>query len=377
MKVVTVVQPWLPSYRLPFFGRAREILGGRGVDLRIVHGQPTSELRERDDAVSAPWVTETRARHLAIGGRYLTWQPVPRMTWKSDLVIVEQAIRNLENYLLMAFMRGRIAFWGHGRTYTDRPSRLEKRVKSWSTERGAWFFAYTDGGRRHLVDSGFPADRVTVLNNTIDDHDVRVAQRDLRAQDVERARRQWGLSPGVTAIFIGVIDPPKRPALLLDVGRRVARDDPGFRLLVAGRWRDEQLLREAAEQEPWLRLVGRADARAKALLGAVGDLLLMPGRVGLVAVDSFLLEVPIVTTVWPLHAPEFEYLVDGENAIVADDDAESVAEAGRAVIADAPLHERLVGGCRAAARTYTLERSVDAFVSGVEAALAAGTRRRS
>ena len=57
-----------------------------------------------------------------------------------------------------------------------------------------------------------------------------------------------------------------------------------------------------AAARPDVRLIGRADGEALARLSTVVDIVMIPGRVGLVAVDALALGLPIATTTYPVHA---------------------------------------------------------------------------
>jgi len=100
----------------------------------------------------------------------------------------------------------------------------------------------------------------------------------------------------------------------------------------------------------------------------------MPGRVGLVAVDSFALGTPIVTTRWPYHAPEFGYLEDGVNARISDDHVADFARVLEELLKSPEQLARLKEGCEAALPQYTLEGMVDKFAKGILAALRAPRR---
>ncbi|MEW1912865.1 hypothetical protein AB0442_31260 [Kitasatospora sp. NPDC085895] len=103
----------------------------------------------------------------------------------------------------------------------------------------------------------------------------------------------------------------------------------------------------------------------KALLGAVSDVLLMPGLVGLCAVDSFVLETPVVTTPWPWHAPEFEYLEHGRNALVAPDDVQRYADAVAGLLGSPAGLDAMRSECRKDAARYTVEEMSRRFADGL------------
>ncbi|WP_309484205.1 glycosyltransferase family 4 protein [Streptomyces himalayensis] len=293
---------------------------------------------------------------------------------------MEQALQNLDTYPLLlrqqiARFAGHappVAFWGHGRTYTKPVTRIESLAKDALTRRGAWFFAYTEGGAAHLTARGFPADRITVVRNSVDTtalaEDCERAEEAGTREHVEAAllRKQFDLVPGRTALFLGGLDAPKRIPFLLESARQIAAELPGFRLLVAGDGADRLLVDDAASQpgSPVVAL-GRATGARTALLGAVSDVMLMPGRVGLCAVDSFALRTPVVTTDWPWHAPEFEYLTHGRNSLITPDSLDAYVGAVTALL-NAPrrLHV-LQAACRKDAAAYTVEEMARRFCDGL------------
>jgi hypothetical protein len=86
--------------------------------------------------------------------------------------------------------------------------------------------------------------------------------------------------------------------------------------------------------------------------------------VGLVAADSFATERPIVTLQSSRHAPEFEYLESGRNAIVVDRDVD-YARAISGVLSSPHLLRELQAGCRASAPEYSVEEMSERFINGL------------
>jgi glycosyltransferase involved in cell wall biosynthesis len=183
---------------------------------------------------------------------------------------------------------------------------------------------------------------------------------------VAALRERHRLQPGRTALYVGGLDAPKRIPFLLQCARRVAAGLPGFKLLVAGDGVDRPLVEAVAgaPDSPVVALGHRA-GQDVALLGAVSDVMLMPGRVGLCAVDSFALRTPIVTTDWPWHAPEFEYLEHGRNAVVSRDDPQAYAVAVQQVLNDRSHLESLREACRKDAADYTADGMAERFCGGL------------
>ncbi|WIB00728.1 glycosyltransferase family 4 protein [Curtobacterium sp. MCBA15_012] len=369
---VAIIHPWLPQYRVPFFRALKAVAATRGIAVHVFHGEVPPEWRARGDSNVVPEVAQlVRTRWIGFGGRKLALRdlrPV-RAGGPYDLIVVEQAVRNVESYrLLIGTTSRRVAMWGHGRTYTKRTGRLQERVKRWLTLRSRWFFSYTRGGADDVLRAGFPPERVTVVQNTIDSSPLRDAVTQERERPDITFREEHGLG-SATAVFIGGLDASKRLDFIIAAGDAIAAAIPSFRLLVVGSGELEGWLRGQAQTRPWLVPLGHATGLLKAKALAASRAMLMPGRVGLVAVDSFAAGVPLVTVDYPFHAPEFEYLDHGKNSLVVANDIAQYSEAVIRILTDDSLGRALVTGCNASFERFTLDAMVENFLSGIEGAL--------
>ena len=95
----------------------------------------------------------------------------------------------------------------------------------------------------------------------------------------------------------------------------------------------------------------------------------MPGLVGLGLVDAFHHGVPTIVTEYRYHSPEIVYLRDGENGIMAEDSREGLTQAMIRLATDDQVHNKLVAGCKIAAKKITIEEMVNRFSGGILAAL--------
>ncbi|MFJ2739472.1 glycosyltransferase [Streptomyces sp. NPDC087440] len=366
---VTVVQPYITGYRAPFLARLGPVLAARGIDLTVAHGRPAPRLAARGDAVRLPGACELPQRDFEFGGRTVMWRDLGALRGHSDVLILEQALHNLESLppLLRPGGGPAVALWGHGTTYNARHGQVLDALKRRMTRRARWFFAYTEGGARAVAAAGFPGERITVVRNTIDT-DALVAARDaVTGAEADAFRRLYGLTPGRTGLYIGALDRTKRVGFLLDAADRLARELPGFRLLIAGDGPDRDLVERVARERGVVVYGGRTAGDVhKALVGAVSDVLLVPGQVGLVAVDSFALRTPVVTTAGLCHGPEFDYLRDGENARVVDGGIEAYVRTVAELLADPARLRRLSDVCRTDAAHYTIGGMAERFAQGVE-----------
>ncbi|POH60831.1 MULTISPECIES: glycosyltransferase family 4 protein [Cryobacterium] len=371
---IAIIHPWLPQYRKHFFELLVHEAHRVGVEVHVYYGETPREWRARNDSVSSPSARLLRTRFLSIRGRDVSYKDVRQLRdgGPYDLIVVEQAVRNIETYFLVAGRRKTpVAFWGHGRTFTVRVSRSQEHLKQWLTRRGRWFFAYTDGGAKAVVAAGFPSDRVTVVQNSIDTTVLKRSIDDIRAEDISAFNNSHDLK-GKTALFVGGLDGSKRIQFLLEAGEIAHTMDSDFRLVIAGDGDEREIVERFQVERPWLIFLGPVFGASKAVAMAASQVMAMPGRVGLVAVDAFAARLPVITTDWPWHAPEFEYLEDGVNAVVTKDNAHTYATALDAVLRDHARLSSLKANCALAGETYSVEVMVQNFLRGIRRALEVG-----
>ncbi|SDK51292.1 glycosyltransferase family 4 protein [Streptomyces indicus] len=370
---IAYVLPYLTAYRVPFLEHLTRELSRRGVELTVAHGRATGISVARGDELRMPGAVELRQRRVEVRGRELVWHHgLGALARTHDALVVPQTLHNLRVYPLLARRRVPVGLWGHGHTHVSAHTGAEHRAKAALTRWADWFFAYTEAGGQYARRAGLPAERITVVQNTLDTVALTAARDQVSAAEAQALRARYGLTAGRTGLFIGAVDELKRIPFLLAAAERIAGQLPGFRLLVAGTGEQRTLV----ESCPAAVYVGPVDAGAKARLGAVSDVLLMPGAVGLCAVDSFALRTPLVTTPWRYHGPEFGYLAHGRNALVVEDAA--YADAVVQLLCRPRELARLRRACRCDAQRYTVEEMALRFARGAEGLLAlAGQRRRS
>jgi glycosyltransferase involved in cell wall biosynthesis len=365
---VTFVQQRLPHYRVPFFEALRTALRDLDLELTLLHGTPSPADASRQDSGRLAWATTVDTRRIgALGGA--VWQPVLTATRDADLIVTEQATKLIANQLLLARRAvvnrsPLLAFWGHGANLQAAGSLRARGLERWKrhySTRVDWWFAYTAGSAQRVRRLGFPADRITVVQNAIGVPP--------RTEGTEREP--------ATCVFVGSLYREKRIPQLLEAGRLLAERIPRFRLVVVGDGPDRDLVTAAAHMQPWLDYRGALSEPEVSRVVERSAALLMPGLVGLVAINSFASGTPIVTCRDAPHSPEFEYLVDGRNALIVDGGLPEYVEAVVRLLTSKELAATLSSGCVDSAAVYTLDAMVDRFTTGIDDALSAGRRSRS
>jgi glycosyltransferase involved in cell wall biosynthesis len=370
MTEVSIVQRRMTHYRIPLFERMNEMLSGRGIRLRLLHGQPTCRELEKNDSGRLDWAEPLENRYL-LGDR-ICWQNFHGATRSSDLVIATQENKLIYNLVALTALRPkRFAFWGHGRNMQSPDAdRWSERFKRWTTRQVDWWFAYTELSKSFVVQAGFDAGRVTVVDNAVDTESM---ARDIRAVDaasLATLRERLGIGEEAkVGLFLGSLYGEKRLDFLLAAGDRLADLVPGFVLVVVGEGPDRELVEAALDRSPWLRYVGSQHGQAKAAFLALADVFLNPGLVGLGILDSFVAQSPIITTDCGLHSPEIAYLEHDVNGLMTANDLQAFVDAVSNVLKDPQHLERLKSGCKASASRYTIDNMASRFVAGIEQAL--------
>lgn len=372
---VIILQRVMPHYRLPFFRRLRENLAARGIDLAVLYGDERPGTLPATVPLDEPWATWLRNRYLKVGRRELVWQPALRQLQDSDLVIVEQSSRLLVNYLLLARSGGRrakIAYWGHGQNFQAGGSRFDQAHHRWKnaiTRRADWFFAYTDRSLEPLRTAGFPAERVTVVNNAIDSGRLQAARDALTVGELERLRAELGLQGGAVALYCGAMYREKRLGFLIEACEEIRRLLPDFRMIFVGGGPDQGLVEAAASRNDWMRYVGPKFATEAVPYFALSKALLLPAGIGLAIIDAFALGVPLLTAALPGHGPEIAYLEPGVNGEISDPDPGAYAAMVVRYLTSPERQESYGRACRAAAARLTIDAMAERFAEGIAACL--------
>lgn len=370
MPKVVILQDLLMPYRLRFLELLRESLKSEGVDLELIYDAdaslPTME-------ALCPWGTRIRSKRIGI----LTWQPVLRKCGGCDLLIVPQQVR-YPMPILLQIARGlcsrKHAFWGHGRNLkADKSHAASERFKRTLSTRVDWWFAYNDFSARLVAGLGYPEERITSVMNAIDMTALRHRRDELAPDEVEGARQELGITSGNVAVYTGSLRDFKRPEFLIAACGKIRERVPDFEMIVIGYGIDEHHMRAAAARWPWFHFLGRKTDREKVPYCALAKLLLMPGGVGLVVLDSFALGIPMVTTENRFHGPEIDYLKDGVNGLMVKpgDNPDLYADEVTALLRDDTRREAMAAAALAGRDRYSSEDMSRRFAEGVMQALEA------
>lgn len=369
MKKVYIVQRILVGYRVSFFNRLRDALKKRNIELRLIYGYGNENDQKRGYLADLPWGLCVKESYIKIGKKSLVVQPYLRHLKDADLVIVVQEMKLLLNYLLLLKRRlswFKLSYWGHSINFQEDKDGLRNKIKRKLNNAADWWFVYTKGEAGLIESGGFPSAKITVVQNSIDTDNLLQLKASIREEEIDEARSRLGIRPGQpVGLYCGGMYKEKRLDFLLETCRRIKKKLPDFHMIFVGGGPQEDEVRAMSRKNPWVHFVGPAFGRAHILYFMLSDLLLMPGLVGLVLLDCFALEVPLITTQYAFHSPEVEYLENGRNGIMSKDNIEDYCKAVLQILTDSEMLKSLKEGCRISAGKYSMERMVENFSQGI------------
>lgn len=375
LKKVAIVQRVLPHYRMAFFHGLREVLADKGIDLALYYGQEYPGTVPKTVDLNVDWAHRLNNRYYHPRGAELIWQPCLQKLQGVDLVIVEQANRLLINYFLLLSRllskQRRLAYWGHGRNMqADASKKVRESVKRFAANKVDWWFAYTQMSADAVISGGFPMEKITVVQNTIDAAALTLEVDALSAVQLDGLRAELGINASdKVCVFCGGMYADKKLDFLLEACEAIRARVPNFHVVLIGNGPEQDRIEMAATRWPWVHYIGAVYGPERVAYFKLGNALLMPGLVGLAIVDSFVTETPIFTTDLPLHSPEIAYLQNGVNGVMTEFSVEAYSDAVVAYLEDENAQKRLKQGCAASARLYTLDNMVSNFAAGVKSCL--------
>ncbi|WIB67973.1 glycosyltransferase family 4 protein [Curtobacterium sp. MCBD17_035] len=368
MAKIVIVQPYVARYRAPLFTELAGRLTAAGHDLVIATGAPTGAQRHRRDAFRLSDVQhDQRATRSFDLGPLVVRTVGSRGSWRdADVVVVELAAGSIDSMAALLSRSSRaVGVWGHVGGYVKVDSTATTRVKRWQVQKADRVLAYSDSGAATAVAWGAKAERVTALQNTVDTAALRTQVLAERGTSPEEIRSQLGLRPrSAVFAYLGGLDAVKRVDLLADTLDVLHHCGADIELVIGGHGDEEHLLRSALERGQ-VRLLGYADDHMKARIARVASALVNPGRVGLLAVESMALGLPIITTTGARHAPEFEYLAPGVDSSLVAPTGSAIADEVMRFAQEPEYAKRLASAIDARSGDFPLETMVDRMTASI------------
>lgn len=371
---VAILQENVEDYRIRFFEVLHQLLAAQGIEMTLwVHetGIPTKYR-------NLEYLRSLRC----VGKAPLRWAKLPDEVRRSHLLIQPQQVRHLSflTYLLLRKMSGKKnAFWGHGRCFDPEfEQRLSEKAKRWFSLRVDWWFAYNDLSARIVHQLGFPLERITSVMNATDTTSLRKRLMEVQADGLDVWRQRLGIGPGPVGVFTGRLYINKRVEFTLAAAKEIRKRIPSFEMIFIGNGEDRDMVETAVAEHPWIHYPGALNNNDKVPYWALADVLLNPGVVGLVINDAMALGLPTITTNFPTHSPEIDYLHDGINGIITSpwEDVQRFAEASVKLLQNPSHLEAMKAAAFESGNGFSAEIMASNFASGIVTALAADSEHQ-
>lgn len=367
---IAIVQRIVTDYRVAFYSDLHDKLAACGVELTVFAGQPLPSEGFKDGLDQLAFGVRATNHYLH---DLIYWQNLAGQLAPYDLVIIEQANKTLLNYVLIVGRHAlhrpqRLAFWGHGAKLNGAGS-FANGFKRRVTGMVDHWFAYTSLSRDIVAATGFPPERITVLNNSVDTTAVRTAAGDTARVGKSTLRHKLGLADRPTLVFCARLTPGKRLDFLLDATTIAQHACPELQLVIIGDGPQRALAEQYAERHSWIIVKGALYGAEKAAYLAAADIMALPSWVGLSILDGFAAGLPVLAADFGNHSPEIAYLEEGVNGFLTQATPQAYAEAITRLCRDSSKRVEMSNAAIAAADHYSMSAMTDNFVSGALSAL--------
>jgi len=352
--------------------KLRDELRTHNIDLKVAYADPW-DLDRRNDTCDLPTDFGIKIKPRLFFGKRLVYFPLICEIMNSNLIISEQANKHLHNYaLILLSVLGfrRIAFWGLGENKDKNRSALSEWIRRRIANKVFWWFAYTEGTRRYLIENGVRDDRLTVVQNAIDTGATHRFLHDLTDQEISCKRHELGIgNDDPVGLFVGALLPDKGLDLLFKAAELAKKQLTALHIVVIGGGPERRLVEAACRKYLWMHYLGPVFGRDKILLLRIADALVLPGRVGLAILDGFAAGLPLLTTDVPYHGPELECLENMRNGMLSQHTPQAYASTMISFFSNRTLRAKLSKGAKDTALHYSVDAMVDNFSLGIRRAL--------
>lgn len=374
---IAILQRVCPGYRVALF---KEICAHEHVDAKLFLGDdlPQSKVKSASTLTGVNF-ERLKTRFFCLFGRTWPWHVglIGRLrSYRPDVVLCEGESHFLGylQALLYRFLFNRrvalihwcfIALPGEERGFA---SQLRKHVKAYFRRFFDAFLLYSTYGKSFLARLGFSEDQLFVATNVGDTQKL-IQLADATNDDVSNARNTIGVPDRFTVLYVGALDANKRPDVMLELALRCASTQFNFVLLGQGAMRDELNDRISRHH---LRHVFLREAASNdvPLYYRAADVLLIPGRGGIVISEGMAFRLPIV--VHQADGTEFDLVVDGESGVRLSDGGIDAFYAAITRLQQTPDDARKMGrfGRELLSTRFTTSAMVNVIIDAVKYACA-------
>ena len=301
----------------------------------------------------------------------------PMKLHRPKILITEFSLGYLTFWFLWLFkpiFRYKLILWTHGVNNKEifapftKPSR---KLALWFMKNADAVIFYSRKRRDAVAQKAKREEGYFVAFNTIDTDTLNEIFVKLKDKGKHVIKTELGFTSKYNIIYVGQLKEDKRLDILL-YAFQLLSTDLDIQLHIIGSGAEEKRIREAMLLNKKINYYGAIfddSIVGKYLLAS--DLMVMSGYLGLSVVHSFAFGLPIIscrsTQTGPFHSPEAEYIVDGENGIFCDFNANAVAESIRSTLLNNNALENMAENALFTAyNTCKIEKMLEGFESAIK-----------
>jgi glycosyltransferase involved in cell wall biosynthesis len=369
MQTVSIIQREIPHYRVPFFSQLNARSEREGLRITVFSAAesalPCNEFRHR----TLP------SQPIGPGGGCLWFQGLTEAVVGSDIIVGPQELQCLNVPYLWARRRKLCRswiWWGHGYNFQATQHApwslsIKESAKRFMTRHADGLITYTEGGAGYWRKNGMPAERVRAYYNTIDVDGVRAAAAKVSEERLAQARAALELGGARVLLFSGRLYAEKRVDFLLRAFARLQQSEPSVALLIIGdgpERKELEALRDGLKLRQVHFLGACTEPERLGVYFRLAELLVIPGLVGLAIVHGYAFGLPVITTDYPGHSPEIEYLTP-ETGVMTAQNVQDYAAAIEALLKSPEKLRAMRDAARGQGDKLRLSLSVDRFLNAL------------
>jgi glycosyltransferase involved in cell wall biosynthesis len=364
---VALVQPALPSYRIPLF---RALAAHPDIALSVFYGAEVDLPNVSPEGFNADYAPQQ-----ALAGNRLFWhgaQLDQALTGEFDVLICNWNTRYLSLVpALLAARRRQLGtvLWGHGYSLNEGTMRRKLRDQVGRLSHANLF--YDERTARAFIRRGWDERRLFVAPNAIEHSAIHAATQywQTRLSALRAFATAQNINPNKLLLLVARSPLRRRVDILLEALGLL--NDTDVTLVVIGGAPERELLRPLCEQLKITRQVRLLEPAYDEMQLAPwflnARLMCFPERVGLSLHHAFAYGVPVVVgDCRDAHNPEIEAVEDSVNALTfAHNQPSALADVLRRLLADDALQRKLALGALATAARYGVPATVNGIVNAV------------
>ena len=212
---------------------------------------------------------------------------------------------------------------------------------------------------------GFQKEKITIVQNAIDTKSLVNYYDNMADAEILKLKNDFKIGSGPFGLYCGGMYNEKRLDFLLESCKKIKNEISSFEMLFLGAGPDDYKVKTAANEQEWIYYFGTKFNDEKVPFFKIADVFLMPGLVGLAILDSFSMQTPIITTDYPFHSPEIEYLENGINGLMVGNTLEEYTKSVIDLLNNSERLKKLKENCRKSSELYTIETMVSNFQNGI------------